>query len=67
MFHYDRSLLLSSFVEVLCCDVISVPHHSVNGKSFFLRGAPFLWCVCVEYYSMYGAEVYFFHFSVEDR
>jgi hypothetical protein len=32
---YDRSLLLSSFVVVVGCDVIYVPLYSVNGWLFF--------------------------------
>jgi len=34
-FPYDRSVLLSSFVVVVCCDVIYVPLYSVNSKLFF--------------------------------
>jgi hypothetical protein len=44
MFNYDRSLLLGSFVEVVCFDVIYFPLHSVHGKLLF-HEAPFLWCV----------------------
>ena len=36
--------LLSSFLEIVCCDVICVPLHSVSWK-FLFRGAPFLWCM----------------------
>jgi len=35
VFDYDRNLLLSSFVEAVCCDVFYVPLHSANGKLFF--------------------------------
>jgi len=41
----DRSLLFSSLVEVVCCDVIYVLIPSFNGKLFF-DGAHFLWCMC---------------------
>jgi len=44
VFKYNQSLLLGSFVEVVCCDIFYAPLHSVNGKLFFC-GAPFLWCV----------------------
>jgi hypothetical protein len=36
VFDYDQSLLFSSFVEAVFCDVIYVPLHSVNGKLLFL-------------------------------
>jgi hypothetical protein len=42
VFHYDRSLLFSSFVEVVCYDVIDVSLRPLNVKVFF-RGAPLLW------------------------
>jgi len=64
VFDYDRNLLMSSFVEVLFCNVICVPLHYLNGKSLFC-GALFLWCMwsiiqCTEWKCI-------FHFSVEDR
>ena len=31
---YDQSVLWSSCVEVVCCDVVCVPLHSANGKLF---------------------------------
>ena len=33
---------MSSLVQVVFCDVVQDPLHSVNGKLFCL-GAPFLW------------------------
>ena len=44
VFNYDRGLLLGSFVEIVCCDVIYFQLLSVKGKLLF-RGAPFLWCM----------------------
>jgi len=44
VFNYDRGLLLGSFVETVCCDVIYFQLLSVKGKLLF-RGAPFLWCM----------------------
>ena len=36
--NYDRVLLLSSFIEILCCDVIYAPMPSVNRKlSYFVE------------------------------
>ena len=44
MSDYDRSLLFSSLVEVVCCDVICVPLSSVNGKLFFMGLIFFVVC-----------------------
>ena len=64
--NYDRSVLLISYEQVVCCDVFFVPLHYVNGKLlffFFSRGAPFL--VCIVLFSVLSRRV--FSFSVEDR
>ena len=42
--NHDQSLLLGSFVEVVCSNVIYFPLHSVQGKLLFHK-APFLWCM----------------------
>ena len=48
MFDYDRGVLLSSILEVVCSDVIYVPLHSVNGKDFFFGGGGSFSLVYVE-------------------
>jgi hypothetical protein len=46
MLDYDRSFLVSSFVEVVCCNVI-MSHLTLFKDRCFLCGAIFVWCMWI--------------------
>jgi len=60
VFNFNRSFLLGICLEVVCCDVVCFPVHSVNGKMFRFRVVPFS-LVHVEYHSVYWVQLNLIH------
>jgi len=60
VFNCNRSLLLGICLEVVCCDVVCFPVHSVNGKMCRFRFARFS-LEHVEYYSVYWVQLNLIH------